>query len=111
MADKITPTDTLASLDADAKPEPYILGVGNQLIKFPDPLELDFEESDEFLASMRTATDSSAFLRRWLSDEDYQALADAKPTGRQIQALVRRVLAHYELVMGEPGEERTSGIA
>lgn len=111
MSDKNTPTDTLASLDAEAKPEPYVLGIGGKLISFPDPMELDFEESDRFLSEIRNMSDTGDFLRRWLSEEDYETFRKAKPTGRQVSVLIRRLLEHYELVLGDEGEGRTSGTA
>lgn len=111
MSDKITPTATLASLDAEAKPEPFVLGVEGKLIRFPDPMEFDFEESDRFLADLRGANNTAAFLEKWLPAEDFEAFRAAKPTGRQVQILIQRVLDHYELVLGDQGEERTSGTA
>lgn len=111
MADSIKPTLTLAALDAEAKPEPFIFGIGGKLITFPDPMELSFEESDSLLRELRTARDATSFLKKWLPEEDFEVFRAAKPTGRQVQSLLEHLLEHYELTMGDAGEERTSGTA
>lgn len=111
MTDKITPTATLASLDVEATPEPYVFGLGSHLVRFPDPMDMDFEEADEFLSSVRSTGEARVIFKRWLSEEDYKVLADAHLKGRQAAALLRDVLRHYELLLGTQGEDNTSGTA
>lgn len=111
MADAIKPTLTIAALQKEAVPEAFTFGVNSKIISFPDPMELDFEQTDEFIADLRSGKTSKEILSRWLSDEDYQVLVSAKITGRQVSSLLKAVLEHYELIAGSQGEENTSGTA
>lgn len=111
MTDKIKVSATLATLDAEAAPEPYIFGLGDKLLRFPDPMELTFEETDEFLSDLRAQANVGPIFKRWLTEDEYKALQDAKVTGRQAQGILRGALRHYELVMGSQGEDNTSGTA
>lgn len=111
MSDRIIPNDTLASLESEARMEPYRLGVAGKIITFPDPMEMEFEATDEFLNSLRNASSSAAVLRSYLSEKDYHTLKAAAPTGKAVAKLMERVLRHYEVLTGDAGEGPTSGTA
>ena len=111
MADAITPTLTIGALQKEEAPEAFTFGVNSKIVRFPDPMELDFEQTDDFIADLRSGKTSKDILSRWLSVEDYQVLVDAKVTGRQVSSLLKAVLEHYELIAGSQGEENTSDIA
>lgn len=101
--DKPTVHSTTSSLDADAKVEPYVHATrGGKRITFPDPFEMEFEEAEEFMASLE-GVKSSEVLRRWLSDGEYDLLKDDHLTLRQMMVLTQKVQAHYEAWLGDQG--------
>lgn len=106
-SDKIKINDSLSSLEISASAEPYRFGLpGSKVITFPDPGEMPWDQAEEFLAGL-SAPDAkiSEIMEKWLSDEDYQTLKDAKLSLRQMIALAQKVTKHYEAVLGAPGEE------
>lgn len=111
MADKITPTLTLAALEKEQAPDPFTFGVKSRIVRFPDPMDLDFEKTDDFVNDLRSGKPASKVLQRWLPEEDYEILREAKLSGRQVAALMKAVLEHYEMIAGSQGEEPTSGMS
>lgn len=103
--DKIKVNDSLASLDVEATREPYRFALpGNKIIAFPDPMDLDFIEAEEFVRALTSGEMTLAeSFEKWLSEEDFQALKDARLTLRQVAALTQKVAAYYQDVFGEPG--------
>lgn len=99
---------TLAGLDVDAKPEPFRFGLpGGKVITFPDPGEMEWTEAEDFMEQVQAGS-NRAMMQRWLSEDDYQKLLDARLTLRQMAALGKAVGKHYEDVFGGPGEDDAS---
>jgi len=113
MADKPTINSTWADIDKDAKelaPGPYVLALpGNKRITFPDPLEMDWIEVESFLSDVIDRPNSESF-KRWLSEADYEKLADAKPTLAQIMVISKRVQDHYGQIRDLLGEANASQV-
>jgi len=111
MTDKVTINSSWAEIDKDAKqlaPGPFIQGLpGNKRITFPDPLEMDWVEVEGFLSDVINRPNSESF-KKWLSEADYQKLADAKPSLAQIMVIAKKVQAHYGAVADLLGEENAS---
>lgn len=105
-SDRIKVTRTLAQLDVSAAPEPYRLGLpGNKVVTFPDPGEMAWDEAEAFVTDMTSPTTSvTDVLRRWLSEDDFEALKESKMTLRQMIALTEDVVRHYGDIFGGPGE-------
>ncbi|WP_114202316.1 hypothetical protein [Janibacter anophelis] len=110
MSDSPLQNSTLARLGKTEKPEPYVYRTrtGKDKVVFPDPGEMDWLEAENFLSDMGSSKDS-AFLKKWLDDDDYNALVAEKWTLREKNLVLEDVFAHYEDIFGTPGEEPASG--
>ncbi|NUP30348.1 MAG: hypothetical protein HOU01_01345 [Streptomycetaceae bacterium] len=110
-SDKPTIHATWAEIDKEAKelaPGPFVQALpGNKRITFPDPLEMDWIEVEQFLSDVINRPNSESF-KRWLSEADYQKLADTKPTLAQVMVLAKRVQQHYGAVAELMGESSAS---
>jgi hypothetical protein len=103
-------TASFADLEAEAKAEPFVYKTkAGVAIEFPDPFDMEFSEAEKFLSELVNMTDSEAALAKWLSEEDLATLLADKLTLRQMLGLINRVHAHYEAVLGTPGEGKPSG--
>ena len=69
------------------------------------------EETERFMTDMQDLSSPMTVMKRWLSEEDYQTLLDAHLTGRQALVLLREANRHYEALLGDQGEGRSSGTA
>lgn len=69
-------------------------------IAFPDLYGMEAEEGEKFLAQLRQITDG-AFLKKWLTAEQSEALAADKLSLRHRQTLMQRAVDHYESVRDE----------
>lgn len=101
----------LDKLDGAAAVEEFTFGLKNKVITFPDPFNLDAEETERFLLDMSKLQSPMAVFKRWLSDEDYQVLVDAHLTGRQAAVLLKAANRHYEALLGDQGEGLPSATA
>lgn len=90
----------------DRQPARFAAADGS-FITFPDPMEMDAFESDDLLHVLINA-DSRVALKRWLSQEDYTKVADAKMTRRAMKAMVSKATTYYEDVFGGQGESGAS---
>jgi hypothetical protein len=101
---------TLASLDVEASPEPYVyMTRAGRRVSWPDPGDLDAFEADEFLAEMDDPSIRlGPLLTRWLGDDAVADLKAEKLTLRQMSALLEAVKTHYQLILGTPGESDAS---
>lgn len=94
---------------AEVNREPARFKAGEGFITFPDPMVMDAFESDELLTFiMSPQTDSRASLKKWLSEEDFQKVVDAKLTRRALGSLMKQVQAYYDDVFASPGEDDAS---
>ena len=111
MADKPTINSTWADIDREAKdlaPGPFVQALpGNKRISFPDPLGMDWVDVEDFLTDVINRPNSESF-KRWLSEEDYQELSDAKPSLAQILVIAKRLQAHYGQIKDLLGEANAS---
>ncbi|HET8536086.1 MAG TPA: hypothetical protein VFL73_02800 [Solirubrobacteraceae bacterium] len=111
MADKPTIHSTWAEIDKQASelsPGPFVLTLpGNKRITFPDPLDMDWIEVEGFIRDIVSAPNSESF-KRWLSEEDYQKLADAKPSLKHVIVIARSVQEHYGAIADLLGESSAS---
>ena len=109
--DKPSVLASLAAINKEAaafeRPPARIALTDGKFITFPDPMEMDAFESDELIRVL-LYEDSRPALQRWLSEEDFQAVADAGLTRREMRTLVKKVTAYYEDVFGSPGESAAS---
>lgn len=91
-------------------PAQYPLSNG-KLITFPDVYDLPLEEAEAFFDDLdngRRTGKMSPALKRWLSEEDYKALTAEYPSPRKLGPVVSAVMAHYEGVWGDQGEDTAS---
>lgn len=103
-ADKPTIHASLADLDTEGKPEPYVyMTKGGKRVTFPDIFEMDWEEGDKFMSDLENKS-TRAFMSDWLPEKDFDALRAEKLTLRQMGILVQKVMAHYQGLVGGPGE-------
>lgn len=107
--------DTLDSLDSEAGAEPYVFGIKNKRITFPDPGLMGFQEAEDFLREMSDPSKSiTDTLERWLSEQDAKTLVAAKLNFYQMLSLLQKAQEHYEKIFGEapsgeqPGESGAS---
>ncbi|UNX54079.1 hypothetical protein MF406_14175 [Georgenia sp. TF02-10] len=108
MTDKPTIHATAASLETEAHPEPYRLGLsGGKVITFPDPGDMEMEEFEDFMADIEGQPNSVIF-KRWLSDEDHKKLKAERLNIRQTIALAQKVTKHYEYIFGGRPEGNAS---
>ena len=110
MADKITPTLTLAGLnklDGAAEATPFMFGLANKVIKFPDPLGLSPEEGEALLVDLTGGKKATEIIRRWLSAEDAEIVVK-RLTLRQLVLLIKAASQHYEASLGNAGEGHAS---
>ena len=103
------PTLTADQLDAEVDvPEPFVyMTKASKRVRFPDLYDMEASEGEEFLSQLGTRTDG-AFLKEWLPEADFEALQAEKLTLRSRMTLMRMVLAHYEVSMGDAGEGSAS---
>lgn len=98
---------TLASLDVEADPEPFVWGTkSGKRVTFPDPGAMDAFEVEDFLADFtELGRNNTVVMKKWLSEKDFEALREDRLTLRQFTALMKAVLAHYSDIFGPvPGE-------
>lgn len=111
MADKPTINSTWAEIDKEAKelaPGPFVQALpGNKRITFPDPLEMGWVEVEGFLTDIINRPNSESF-KKWLSEEDYQKLSDAKPSLAQVMVIAKKLQAHYTQIADLLGEANAS---
>ena len=113
MADKITPTLTLAALnklDGAAEATPFTFGLADKVIKFPDPLGLSPEEGEALLVDLTGGKRATEIIRRWLSAEDAEIVLK-RLTLRQMVLLIKAASSHYEASLGNTGEGNASTTA
>lgn len=97
---------TMADLDAAAHAGPFRQALtGGKRITFPDPGEMEWTKAEEFLNDLIAAS-TQEMVKKWLSEEDFKKLMDAKLNLYQINELGRRIMAHYEAIFG-PQEKGT----
>lgn len=99
-------------LDLKENSEPVQVPVGDsKLVTFPDIFDWEMEEGERFLREMNRAANELnvvPFLKKWISEDDYEALKKRFPSYRKMAALVNRVMAKYEESWGTVGEDRAS---
>lgn len=97
---------SLNDLVVETKQTPFEFALSDdKVITFPAPTDMSWDEAEEFMSAMSGEnTDFKTIFRTWLSDDDYQALADANLTLAQTVALVKLATSHYESVFGTAGE-------
>lgn len=113
MADKITPTMTLAALnklDGAAEATPFTFGLADKVIKFPDPLGLSPEEGEALLADLTGGKKATEIVRSWLSAEDAEIVVK-RLSLRQLVLLIKAASSHYEASLGSAGEGNASTTA
>lgn len=110
MVDQDKPVihSSIKSLDTGDKPVPYVYKTReNARVVFPDLLDLEWEEGEEFLAELENASNGQV-LRKWLSADDLAALKEEKLTVRQLDKLLDLVRDHYSATQGSSGEDSAS---
>lgn len=110
MADKITPTLTLAGLnklDGAAEATPFTFGLADKIIKFPDPLGLSPAEGEALLTALSGGTRATEIINSWLSEEDAEIVLK-RLNLRQMVLLIKAASEHYEASLGNAGEGRAS---
>jgi len=113
MADKITPTLTLAALnklDGAAEATPFTFGLAGKIIAFPDPLGLSPAEGEALLVALSGGKRATEIIGNWLSEEDAEVVLKHL-TLRQMVLLIKAASAHYEASLGSVGEGSASTTA
>ena len=113
MADKITPTLTLAALknlDGAAEVTPFTFGINNRVVTFPDPLGLSPEAGEDHLQDLSGGKRATEVINKWLSEED-AAFVTKHLSLREMLLLMRKASEHYEASLGSLGEGRASTTA
>ena len=100
---------TLAQLAQVEKGGPYVYTTrsGKDEVTFPDLAELDWLEGEKFMNDM-TRLPESQWIKKWLSAEDWKKFEAEKFKMRELVALVRDIMRHYQQVFGTEGEGATS---
>jgi len=96
--------------EVNQDPAMYPLKSG-KLVTFPDIFDLPIEEAEDFLDQMNQAAREgkiSPLLKKWLSEEDYEALSGEYPTLRKIKPVFYAVMNYYQGVWGDAGEGTAS---
>jgi hypothetical protein len=101
----------LAELDGAAASSPFTFGIKNHVVTFPDPLDLDAVETEQFMRDVEGLSYPMEIFKRWLSDEDYAVIVASHLTGRQAAVLMQQVRKHYEAFIGDAGEGAPSSAA
>ena len=113
MADKITPTLTLAGLnklDGAAEATPFTFGLADKIIKFPDPLGLSPAEGEALLTDLTGGKRATEIIKSWLREEDAEIVLK-RLTLRQMVILIKAASQHYEASLGSAGEGNASTAA
>lgn len=113
MADKITPTLTLAALnklDGAAEATPFTFGLADKIIVFPDPLGLSPAEGEALLVDLTGGKRATEIIKNWLSAEDAKIVLK-RLTLRQMVVLIKTASEHYEASLGSAGEGNASTTA
>jgi hypothetical protein len=100
-----------ADIDREADelaPGPFVQALpGGESITFPDPLEMDWQEIDEFISDVLNSPTSEQF-KKWLSAEDYDKLDSAGLQVKHILVISKKVAAHYGQIADLLGEANAS---
>lgn len=110
MADKITPTLTLAALnklDGAAEATPFTFGIADKIVAFPDPLGLSPAEGEALLVDLSGGRRATEIIKNWLSEEDAEIVLK-RLTLRQMVLLIKAASEHYEASLGSKGEGNAS---
>nr|DAW69847.1 MAG TPA: hypothetical protein [Caudoviricetes sp.] len=113
MADKITPTLTLAALnklDGAAEATPFTFGLAGKIVSFPDPLGLSPAEGEALLVALSGGKRATEIIGNWLSEEDAEVVLK-NLTLRQMVLLIKAASSHYEASLGSVGEGSASTTA
>lgn len=96
---------SLSDLDNEVAQEAFVFALkGNKRITFPAPQDMSFTDAEAFMNAIQGEnTNISEMLKNWLSEEDYQKLADANLTLGQVTQVVKLATKHYEGVFGDAG--------
>jgi len=104
MSDAPKINSTMADLDSAAKAGSFRQALkGGKIITFPDIGEMGWIEAEEFAQDLMGAQSSATVMKKWLSEADYKKLLDAKLNLYQMNELGRRVMTHYESILGNQG--------
>lgn len=106
------PKTNLSFNDLDREidaPEPFVYTTkASKRVTFPDIFAMDADEAEQLMSELETMPDGK-FLKKWLSEEDLERLAEDKLTLRHRAMLMQRVMAYYEGSLGAQGEGSASG--
>lgn len=98
-----------AKLDQQGTPEAFVyMTKAGHRITWPDPLDMDFEDAEEFLDDLNGKRNSEV-LPKWIGDDDYAALKADHLSLKKLRALLDMVVSHYQGVLGDEGEGDASG--
>lgn len=94
--------------DIEENPDPVRIALkGGKQITFPDVFDMPIQDAEAFFRDLSSGMANAVLtpaLRRWLSEEDYEALIEAFPTYRKLNPVVNRVMSKYEAQWGTEGE-------
>ena len=100
---------TLKDLDNEVRQEPFTyMTKANKRVVFPDPGEMDWEDSEQFTRDLSGPMPAREFLEKYLGDEGFAALAEERFTGYQMTAFMKKVVTHYGAFFGTEEKERAS---
>ena len=82
---------------------------GGKRVKFPDPGELHAFEGDAFMSDLSGAATAEDVFAKWLEKGDVEKLRNEKGfTLYKMNALMKKLQAHYEAAFGNAGEDTAS---
>lgn len=107
MTEQINIHATLSDLDVEGGAEAFVFKLSEtETLTFPSPEQMNWAEAEEFLQSFaEPGIKAQTIFKRWLSDEDYNALIESNLNMRQITKLVNLVTEHYNTVFGTSGND------
>ncbi|WP_336715332.1 hypothetical protein [Arthrobacter sp. USHLN218] len=110
MADKPTVHLSLAKVRKEVeKPEPFGVGLSNsKIVTFPDLFAMESVEAEEIFASLNQTSTNWTILRRWLPEDDANALKAEKLSVRELATVVQAAVKYYEDAYGESGNGSAS---
>ena len=98
--------------DISENPDPIKVPLkGGGFITFPDVFDMPIEDAETFFREVNRGMSNgilTAALRKWLSEDDFDALVEAFPMYRKLNPVVQRVMQKYEAQWGTEGEGSAS---
>lgn len=85
-------------------PYVYVCKNGKDEVTFPDLADMDWLEGEQFLQDMANKKESD-WMKKWLSEEDYECFVAENLKMRQMVPIIKDVFTYYQELFGTEGED------